>query len=157
MHLWFEAQVPEYFSEDLFSVMGAQRPDWRWLVVGPEKSGSSFHKVLYGENLTRAHAGHMQTFTSASHVDSSRRQSPADHWQYMLQDPNSTSAWNAVISGSKKWVLWPPHSPPPGDACTQCARCSKIPPGLYQTHGSAQSLVNACIRRHAQRRRVPIG
>lgn len=66
-------QVPEYFAEDLFSVMGDQRPDWRWLIVGPPKSGSSFHK-----------------------------------------DPNSTSAWNAVISGSKKWVLWPPHSPPPG-------------------------------------------
>lgn len=40
-----EMQVPEYFAEDLFSVMGDQRPDWRWLIVGPPKSGSSFHKV----------------------------------------------------------------------------------------------------------------
>ena len=30
-------------------------------------------------------------------------------------DPNSTNAWNAVISGEKKWILVPPHSgPPPG-------------------------------------------
>lgn len=67
--------VPEYFSEDLFQYMGNDRPDWRWLISGPAKSGSSFHK-----------------------------------------DPNSTSAWNACIRGSKKWVLWPPHAcgAPPG-------------------------------------------
>ena len=30
-------------------------------------------------------------------------------------DPNSTSAWNAVIKGEKKWILLPPHlGPPPG-------------------------------------------
>ena len=29
-------------------------------------------------------------------------------------DPNSTSAWNAVLSGSKKWVLYPPGAIPPG-------------------------------------------
>jgi oxalate decarboxylase/phosphoglucose isomerase-like protein (cupin superfamily) len=30
-------------------------------------------------------------------------------------DPNSTSAWNAVIVGAKKWIMLPPHlGPPPG-------------------------------------------
>ena len=29
-------------------------------------------------------------------------------------DPNQTSAWNAVISGRKKWIMWPPHYHPPG-------------------------------------------
>lgn len=74
-HLSNDYIVPEYFSEDLFQCLGADRPDWRWLISGPAKSGSSFHK-----------------------------------------DPNSTSAWNACIRGSKKWVLWPPHArgPPPG-------------------------------------------
>ena len=29
-------------------------------------------------------------------------------------DPNATSAWNAVVRGSKKWVMYPPGVPPPG-------------------------------------------
>lgn len=68
--------APSCFGEDLFSVLGEQRPDSRWLVVGPEKSGSTFHK-----------------------------------------DPNATSAWNAVLRGSKYWIMFPKSSsqpPPPG-------------------------------------------
>ncbi|KAL6997883.1 Arginine-specific demethylase jmj22 [Sarracenia purpurea var. burkii] len=66
-------EVPAYFNEDLFSVLGNERPDYRWIIIGPAGSGSSFHI-----------------------------------------DPNSTSAWNAVIKGSKKWVLFPPDVVPPG-------------------------------------------
>lgn len=66
-------QTPGYFSQDLLKVFGEQRPDFRWLIVGPARSGSSFHK-----------------------------------------DPNATSAWNAVVRGEKKWVMFPPESPPPG-------------------------------------------
>lgn len=65
--------VPEYFSEDLFSVMGARRPHHRWLIIGPARSGSVWHV-----------------------------------------DPNATSAWNAVLRGCKKWILFPPGCPPPG-------------------------------------------
>ncbi|KAH7108417.1 Clavaminate synthase-like protein [Auriculariales sp. MPI-PUGE-AT-0066] len=68
-----EYNVPPIFGEDLFRVMGQQRPDYRWLIVGPSRAGSSWHK-----------------------------------------DPNSTSAWNAVITGSKGWILFPPDTPPPG-------------------------------------------
>ncbi|MQL96224.1 hypothetical protein Taro_028899 [Colocasia esculenta] len=71
MHLDYE--VPVYFREDLFSVLGEERPDYRWIIIGPAGSGSSFHV-----------------------------------------DPNSTSAWNAVIRGSKKWVMFPPEVVPPG-------------------------------------------
>ncbi|KAJ4840092.1 hypothetical protein Tsubulata_009911 [Turnera subulata] len=66
-------EVPVYFREDLFGVLGKERPDYRWIIIGPAGSGSSFHI-----------------------------------------DPNSTSAWNAVIKGSKKWVLFPPDVVPPG-------------------------------------------
>ncbi|PIA54196.1 hypothetical protein AQUCO_00900624v1 [Aquilegia coerulea] len=66
-------EVPVYFREDLFSVLGNERPDYRWVIMGPAGSGSSFHI-----------------------------------------DPNSTSAWNGVIKGSKKWVLFPPDVVPPG-------------------------------------------
>ncbi|KAI9187996.1 hypothetical protein H9P43_002387 [Blastocladiella emersonii ATCC 22665] len=65
--------VPPYFTADLFSVLGATRPDYSWLIVGPERSGSSHHK-----------------------------------------DPNSTSAWNAVIRGAKLWLMYPPDLVPPG-------------------------------------------
>ncbi|CAN1306839.1 Arginine-specific demethylase JMJ22 [Linum perenne] len=66
-------EVPAYFREDLFNVLGSERPDYRWIIMGPAGSGSSFHI-----------------------------------------DPNSTSAWNAVIKGSKKWILFPPDVVPPG-------------------------------------------
>eukprot|EP00850_Spirogloea_muscicola_P009343 SM000052S17735 [mRNA] locus=s52:437861:440425:+ [translate_table: standard] len=65
--------VPKYFQEDLFSILGDSRPDHRWLIIGPTRSGSSFHI-----------------------------------------DPNSTSAWNAVVRGAKKWILYPPETIPPG-------------------------------------------
>ncbi|KAK5160268.1 hypothetical protein LTR04_004649 [Oleoguttula sp. CCFEE 6159] len=35
---------PQCFGEDLFAVLGDQRPDSRWLIVRPERSGSTFHK-----------------------------------------------------------------------------------------------------------------
>ena len=31
-----------------------------------------------------------------------------------VQDPNHTSAWNGLISGRKRWILYPPDQPPPG-------------------------------------------
>lgn len=35
--------VPEIFQQDLFSCLGAQRPDYRWLIIGPARSGSTWH------------------------------------------------------------------------------------------------------------------
>ncbi|SCV71910.1 BQ2448_4604 [Microbotryum intermedium] len=66
-------EVPECFREDLFAVMRHERPDYRWLIVGTTRSGSTWH-----------------------------------------QDPNGTSAWNAVTTGSKAWIMFPPSVTPPG-------------------------------------------
>lgn len=72
--LGLDYAVPEYFQEDFFSLLGPQRrPDYRWLIIGPKKSGSSFHV-----------------------------------------DPNATNAWNAVLRGAKKWIMFPPEVVPPG-------------------------------------------
>lgn len=38
-----EYAVPEYFQQDLFGLMKDKRPDYRWIIIGPERSGSTFH------------------------------------------------------------------------------------------------------------------
>jgi HAD superfamily hydrolase (TIGR01509 family) len=39
-----EYSIPPYFAEDLMSVLPpSSRPDYRWLIIGPALSGSSFH------------------------------------------------------------------------------------------------------------------
>ena len=71
-----EYQVESYFAKDYFSLLDDLpriRPSYRWILIGPPRSGSTFHK-----------------------------------------DPNYTSAWNGVISGRKKWILFPPEHTPPG-------------------------------------------
>ncbi|KAG8937015.1 hypothetical protein FRC02_008122 [Tulasnella sp. 418] len=34
----------EFLGPDLFEGLGSDRPDYRWLIVGPSRSGSTFHK-----------------------------------------------------------------------------------------------------------------
>ena len=36
--------TPRCFGDDLFDLLGRYRPDSRWLIIGPERSGSTFHK-----------------------------------------------------------------------------------------------------------------
>jgi len=63
--------MPPYFAEDLYSLVGEKRrPPYRWMLLGPKRSGSSMHI-----------------------------------------DPLATSAWNSIISGRKRWVLFPPGMP----------------------------------------------
>ena len=38
-----EYAIPPHFRDDIMSVLGDSRPDYRWLIMGPARSGSSFH------------------------------------------------------------------------------------------------------------------
>lgn len=86
-------RLPECFGEDLFATLGNNRPDCRWLIIGPERGGSTFHK---DPNATR----YFQVVCMLL--------------QILMQ---FYSAWNAVIRGSKYWIMFPTSptcSPPPG-------------------------------------------
>ncbi|KAJ3554017.1 hypothetical protein NPX13_g10732 [Xylaria arbuscula] len=95
---------PECFGPDLFEVLGAERPAHRWLIVGPERSGSTFHK-----------------------------------------DPNATSAWNAVVRGSKYWIMFPPSSQVPGVFVSEDS--SEVTSPL--------SIAEWLLEFHAEARKVP--
>lgn len=65
-----EYEVPEWFDEDFFAILGEKkRPPFRWIIAGPKRSGSSLHI-----------------------------------------DPLGTSAWNTLIVGKKRWVMFPPKT-----------------------------------------------
>lgn len=45
---------PDCFGPDLFEVLGSERPAHRWLIVGPARSGSTFHKDPNGTSAWNA-------------------------------------------------------------------------------------------------------
>lgn len=66
--------IPYLFQEDFFDILETdQRPPFRWLIIGPERSGASWHV-----------------------------------------DPALTSAWNTLLSGRKRWAMYPPGRVPLG-------------------------------------------
>lgn len=70
-----EYEIPEWFTENLMDCLTEEeRPPYRWLIMGPERTGSSLHV-----------------------------------------DPFATSAWNTLITGKKRWILFPPGTFKPGE------------------------------------------
>ncbi|KAG8905105.1 hypothetical protein FRC01_008475 [Tulasnella sp. 417] len=43
-----------FFGEDLFGLLGQERPNYRWLIAGPARSGSTFHKDPNGTSAWNA-------------------------------------------------------------------------------------------------------
>eukprot|EP00667_Euglena_gracilis_P006218 EG_transcript_6270 len=95
--------VPAYFEEDLFKVLGPSRPDYRWLIIGPAGSGSSFHV-----------------------------------------DPNATNAWNGLVTGAKRWLLFPPHRTPPGIFATADMGEVTAPQSMYEWFMNYYQWVESC-------------
>ncbi|CAM9822088.1 unnamed protein product [Chrysoparadoxa australica] len=94
--------VPPMFQDDLFQVLGKDRPDYRWFIAGPPRSGleelsiSCLHS--FNQSINHPHIlSSSATLSSKFHVD-----------------PNNTNAWNALIRGRKRWLMLPPGTPPPG-------------------------------------------
>lgn len=61
------------------------------------------------------------------------------------KDPNATSAWNAVIEGTKYWIMFPP---------------SVSPPGVYESEDGSEvtsplSIAEWLLGFHAEARRLP--
>ncbi|KAF2836352.1 Clavaminate synthase-like protein [Patellaria atrata CBS 101060] len=99
--------IPDCFGGDLFNILGDQRPNSRWLIIGPTRSGSTFHK-----------------------------------------DPNATSAWNAVIQGSKYWIMFPP------------SKTGELPPGIFLSADQSEitsplSIAEYLLEFHALARKTP--
>ncbi|KAI6093822.1 Clavaminate synthase-like protein [Hypoxylon rubiginosum] len=94
---------PECFGSDLFELLGDERPAHRWLIIGPQRSGSTFHK-----------------------------------------DPNGTSAWNAVLEGSKYWIMFPPTAQVPGvyvsEDSSEVTSPLSIAEWLLEFHAEARAL-----------------
>ena len=114
---------PDCFGQDLFAVLGDQRPDSRWLIVGPERSGSTFHK---DPNATRF----VRLFPLIAII------------------VDTFSAWNAVLKGSKYWIMFPPSASLPA------------PPGVFVSEDQSEvtsplSIAEWLLGFHAEARKSP--
>lgn len=97
---------PHYFADDLFRYLGPRK--------GEDEGGSDPGAAESAATATAAAAA------AAAGLKGGR---PSHRWLIIGAkrsgstfhiDPNATSAWNACVAGAKKWLMYPPDSPPPG-------------------------------------------
>jgi len=93
-HLAQDYRVPRAFSEDLFSALQDARPDFRWLIIGPARSGSSFH---VDPNATSAWNAAIR-----------------GRKKWCVPNPRGQVAARSALTAAACRILLPPHVVPPG-------------------------------------------
>ncbi|CAJ0769518.1 21821_t:CDS:10 [Entrophospora sp. SA101] len=66
-----EYKIPKYFDKDFFSVLGDKRPPYRWIIIGPARSGLSISSTIIN--------GHQSIYHS-SVIDDSRDTTTSLFW-----------------------------------------------------------------------------
>ena len=128
-------EVPELFREDLFSVMeegGGRGGIWQLRIEAEEsRSHSNAPSAACNGDGSVQGAGREEARMSVGEEEGEggaerrfKSGRPDNRWLIVGPamsgsnwhiDPNSTCAWNAVVTGAKKWILLNPQDgPPPG-------------------------------------------
>jgi hypothetical protein len=105
----FDLPLATYLDYSSNLPPGTENPLYLFSSLFPNSLGKDFERPsVFGEDLLQLLPAHVRP-TSTWLVLGPARSASTFH-----VDPNGTGAYNAVISGRKKWIFFPPTVSPPG-------------------------------------------